>query len=99
MNQSLNNVFQFPRSVEGGANRFQLLRADLRDWVCKVIHKLRMPGAIRECDIDDPVTGHRIRVRIDRSCTELWIDGREYRFDRLSGKLRGTGTQLTQFAC
>lgn len=90
----MRSLIQFPRPVEVGATRFQLLREWVWESVRSAVHWLGLPGAIHECKIRDAVTGQHIRITVTRFGTELWIDGREYHFDRLTGKLRGTGMQI-----
>jgi hypothetical protein len=63
----------------------------LRCNIGRVLNRFRVPGAIRDADIQDHATGQNIRVRVRARFTEISIDGLEYRFDRLSGQFSGSG--------
>jgi hypothetical protein len=54
--------------------------------------KLRLPGAIRDSMVEDEATGQRIEVRVGRLFTRISINGRDFYFDRFSGRFDGTGT-------
>jgi len=90
----MQSVVQFPRPAEMGATRFVIWRWRVRYWICRLVHWFGLPGMVRDFDTTDTVTGNRIRIMVRRTGTTLWINGREYHFDRLSGKLTGTGMQV-----
>jgi hypothetical protein len=63
----------------------------LREALGAALKWLRLPGAISEANIQDPVTGDRVEIRIGNLYTRLSLNGRDYYFDRVSGRYDGTG--------
>ena len=51
-----------------------------------------VPGAIRNLDYHDELTGQHIRVKVGLLYTCISVDGRDYFFRRYSGRFDGTGT-------
>ena len=66
------------------------------DWLAHaaayVADRLRLPGAVRPCEIEDPVTGDRISISVGPRFTRLAVNGRDYYFERVTGTFDGTGS-------
>lgn len=52
---------------------------------------LRVPGLVQPMKFVDPGTGTRVAVVTSPYFTKVSINGREYYFDRLTGRFDGTG--------
>lgn len=50
------------------------------------------PGAIREVDLKDALTGQEVSVTVGATYVRLTVNERDYYFDRLTGRFDGTGT-------
>jgi len=93
----MNAILEFPTPdtpTRNGATPWQIWRSRIRETIGRLANRIGLPGAISDCEIDDIVTGQHIRVTVTQCSTHLWIDGRDYYFDRLTGKLFGTGMLL-----
>jgi hypothetical protein len=53
---------------------------------------LRIPGAIANSTITDSVTHQTFSISVGALFTRITLDGRDYYFDRFSGKFNGTGS-------
>lgn len=51
-----------------------------------------IPGAIKSMQITDVLTDQHIEVRVGHLFVRLSVNGRDYYFDRITGKFDGTGT-------
>lgn len=63
----------------------------LRRLVRSAAHGIGLPGMIRPAEINDHVTGQHVVVSVNRTYVVIRVDGRDYYFDRLSGRFDGTG--------
>ncbi len=67
----------------------------LRDWAresgYRLLNAVGVPGVIRDTTYRDELTGHTVTVRIGLYYTLVTVDGRDFYFHRLTGKLDGTG--------
>jgi len=89
------NVTQFPRrssEATSGATRLELWRGRARETLGKLFNRLGAPGAIRPVSINDSLTGQRIQVQVGPLLTRLSVNGRDYYFDRITGRAAGTGS-------
>ena len=97
MNQ-IHRVIRFPEKPKPTAfARSPLARWRLRltDAIWLALGKaLRCvaPGAIRNLDHHDELTGQHLEVRVGSLFTCVSVDGRDYYFRRYSGRFDGTGT-------
>ena len=87
-----NMILQFPRPAESGATRIQIWRSDLRALVGKVLNRVGIAGAVRDCEIDDDVSGNKLQIHSSPRFTRISINGRDFYFDRLTGRFDGTGS-------
>jgi hypothetical protein len=90
-------VIKFPlasegKPAEGGASRQTIWRGRLKEWFCRLLNMLGVPGAIRDASIEDTLTGQKIEIRVGTLFTRISINGRDFYFSRLSGRFDGTGT-------
>lgn len=90
------NQLRFPthliqREPEFGASRAQRIRAAIALAAGRLAREFGVPGAIRTVDIDDPLTGDTIQVRVGVLSTRIVVNGREHCFNRLTGGYTGSG--------
>ena len=76
-------------SNAGGLER---MRASAALLVARMLRALRVPGIIRDVQIEDAVSGHSISITVGLLFTKVSVNGRDYFFRRLSGRLDGTGS-------
>ena len=69
-------------------------RSRLRSALGCVLNYSRLPGAIAPVKLADSVTGDRIEVSVSATFTRLSVDGRDYYFDRITGRFDGTGQSV-----
>ena len=73
-------------------------RDQLRAWAVESLHRLLnqlgVPGAIQPLAYRDELTNQQISVAVGLHYTILTVSGREYYFDRVTGKFDGTGVAL-----
>ncbi len=96
-NHPLRPSFPFPNpptAVQGrkGHGAWLRWRDRMGRALGNTLRRLRVPGAIRDVDIDDPVSGQRIQVSVGVLFTRLSVNGRDYYFRRVSGEFAGTGS-------
>lgn len=75
-----------------GATALDVIKSRLRETIGRVANRLGLPGAIRPIEIHDATTGYQIRVSVGTSMVRLTVNGRDFYFDRLTGRLDGTGS-------
>ena len=67
----------------------------IKDWIVRLIgncaNKIKVPGCVQPMEYTDKVTGDRIAIKNSLYFTKLSINGRDYYFQRFSGKFDGTG--------
>lgn len=91
-------VVQFPteRTVHparGGATLTDVIAGRMRGWVCRILNKVGIPGAIQNTEIYDHATGQKITVTVGAS-VRLTVNGRDFYFDRITGQSVGTGSSF-----
>ena len=85
-------ALQFPRQADGGATWIQRWRSKLAVSIGRLLCRLSIPGAVRDTDISDDLSGQTIRVRTGPLFTRIQVNGRDYYFCRITGNFDGTGT-------
>ncbi len=85
-------VIQFPRPTVQGATRWQIFRTHVSLAAGKVLRWLGVPGAVRNTEIVDDLTGQRINIRVGVLFTRISVNDRDYYFRRLGGRFDGTGS-------
>jgi hypothetical protein len=87
-------------ALSGGATRCDRLKLRFKEVAARLFDRLGIPGFVRSMTLKDEVTGQTISVQTGHLSTRISIDGRDYYFDRLSGRFDGTGMNpTTQPAC
>ena len=81
-----------PSVAIGGATWWGTLRERLRTMVGDLLNRAGAPGAIRAFELTDDVTRQRIAIQVGARFVRLSVDGRDYYFDRLTGRFDGTGS-------
>ena len=87
-------IYKFPeqpKKVTFGASWWQVLRSRIRTAVGRLLNRRGIPAPIQPIEITDPLTGQTIQVRVGDLFTRLSIDGRDFYFDRITGRYDGTG--------
>ena len=77
-----------------GASRWDIVRSRLREGLGLALRRVGVPGAIRPMQYDDPVTGDLLEVAVGPFYTRVTLNGRDYYFDRITGRFDGTGQAL-----
>jgi hypothetical protein len=77
--------------VTADASLWEILRSRLREGLGLVLRRIGIPGAISPMRYDDPITGDLMEVAVGPFYTRVTLNGRDYYFDRLSGRFNGTG--------
>jgi hypothetical protein len=90
MNKS--DILELPKSARRGASGRQIWQSRCVEFLGCLLNKMGIPGAVREVSIDDKATGQYIQVSTGRLFTRLSVNGRDYFFNRLTGRFDGTGT-------
>lgn len=90
-------VVRFPgerveRAARVDASKLEILVGRFRQWVGRVLNRAHAPGAIRTMDYEDKLAGQHIAVSVGELYTCVSVNGRDYYFDRLTGKFDGTGS-------
>ena len=85
-------IIEFPRHSQMGASRIQIIGGRCLEFIGKVFNLLSVPGAIKDIDIQDNLSGQNLKIRVGVLFTLISINGRDYYFSRLSGKFGGTGS-------
>jgi hypothetical protein len=81
-----------PKSAAIGASRIEILSSRLRLWIGTFLNRIGVPGAVRDASIQDELTGALIEVSTGPLFTKVTINGRDYYFDRLTGRYDGSGS-------
>lgn len=90
-------IIGFPRAALGrpsekGATRLDILRSRIREAIGRALNKIGVPGAIKDAEIKDAVTGQELTVCVSPWFVRINVDGRDYFFNRITGRFDGTGT-------
>ena len=89
-------VLHFPvervvRPARGGATWLEIRAWRLRQWLGRMLNSFRAPGAIRDVEVQDALTGQRLAVSVGELFVCVNVNGRDYYFDRFTGRFDGTG--------
>ena len=91
-------VLRFPseravRAARGGATWLEIQTGRARQWLGRALNKVRAPGAIREMEFKDKLTGQHLVVSVGELFVCISANGRDYYFDRITGRFDGTGSE------
>jgi hypothetical protein len=97
MSKALRDVLRFPTErtshpARTGATVVDVATLRAREWLGRFANWIRIPGAIKPTEIHDPLTGQRIAVTVDAFFVRLTVNGRDFYFNRLTGRFDGTGS-------
>ena len=90
-------VLEFERGDQSGhptvmgATRTQILVSRLREMVCRWMTRIGIPGFVGDIKVSDELTGQELEIKTGVLFTRITINGRDYYFDRITGKFDGTG--------
>lgn len=87
-------IVKFPersRPASIGASKIQILTSRFGERVGAMLNKLGFPGAIRNAVIRDELTDYVVEVSTGPLFTKISVNGRDYYFDRLTGRYDGSG--------
>lgn len=88
-------VFPGGRMASGGAGWWVRTKERVRLGLGLALRRLGVPGCVRPVEIHDPVSGRTVKVSVGPLFTRIEIDGRDFYFDRFSGRFDGTGQGCT----
>jgi hypothetical protein len=96
MSPTPQSIIRFPaeriaRAASGGVSFWQLWKGRIREYAGRVLCGLGAPGVIASTEIKDALTGQEISVAVGALYVRLSVDGRDYYFDRITGRFDGTG--------
>jgi hypothetical protein len=99
MKNGLARVLAFPSARVGrpsamGATRWDIWRGRLVELIGVALNRARIPGAVRDVTLKDSLTGQEVEIRVGVLSTRISVNGRDYYFDRITGKQNGAGTAL-----
>lgn len=80
------------RQASNDATGIQVLIGRAREFLGKVLNYFGIPNPVADVVITDQLTGCMIEVKSRSLYTKLSVNGRDYYFDRLTGKFGGTGS-------
>jgi hypothetical protein len=97
MSDAQREVLRFPAErtghpARGGATLIDVAKLKAREWLGRFAGRIGAPGAIKATEIHDPLTGQRITVTVGAFFVRLTVNGRDFYFDRLTGRFDGTGS-------
>ena len=78
--------------TRSGATRFDVLWSRLKVRLGRLLLWLCAPGLIRDCEVEDSVSGCFVEVRVGVLFSRVSVNGRDFYFRRFSGKFDGTGS-------
>ena len=84
-------VERIPRPASAGASRLDILKGRFRERFGRLLNWTGAPGAIRDTEITDKLTGQTVAVQVGDLFVRVSIDGRDYYFDKVTGRFDGTG--------
>jgi hypothetical protein len=80
-----------PKSATVGASQVRILLSRLRLRIGAALNRIGLPGAVQSVVIDDKLTGSLIEIKTGPLFTKMSVNGRDYYFDRLTGRYDGSG--------
>jgi hypothetical protein len=87
-------IERIARPAPVGASWFPIAKGRLRQRIGRLLNWLRMPGAVRNLEVTDTATGQPVAVHISDLYVRLSVGGRDYDFDRITGRFDGTGSRI-----
>ena len=78
------------------ASRCDILCGRVAEMFHRALNRWGIPGAVQPISFEDSVTGDEIEVTLQGSFSVISINGRDYYFDRVTGRFGGTGSGCRQ---
>lgn len=94
---SEDRVIRFPdervsHPVREGATWIDIARGRFKELIGRTANRIRIPGAVQSAEIHDNATGQHIEVVVGTLFTRLTVNGRDFYFNRFTGRFNGTGS-------
>ena len=80
----------YPSST--GATKTDIIVGRIKECLGRTLLRTGIPAMLSDCSINDELTGQQIDIQSGVLFTRVSINGRDYFFDRFTGKYSGTGT-------
>jgi len=98
---AIRNIIAFPahriaRPAKGGSTFAQIVVARCKRYLGIGLNKIGIPGSIKPVNFKDEIADQNIDVSVGDLFVCISVNGRDYYFDRLSGKFDGTGSSPYQ---
>ncbi|APV49017.1 hypothetical protein BWI17_04565 [Betaproteobacteria bacterium GR16-43] len=84
-------LFPVRRPASTGASRWDIWKGRAREAFGTLLNRLGTPGAVRDTTIKDSLTGQEVQIRVGVFYTCISVNGRDFYFDRTTGKYDGAG--------
>lgn len=92
MKQKLaNNIYIHPRSIQSN-NKGYFFKDRIKLLIGGILKKFKLPAFIQDAEINDSLSGYKIKIRTAKLSSIITINGRDFHFDRITGKFSGTGS-------
>ena len=88
----MSKVNNLPLQLKGFRLCWSRLRQCFRECFNRLANRLGVPGGIQSMEINDDVSCQRLVIKVGLFFTCISINGRDYFFNRFSGKFDGTGS-------
>jgi hypothetical protein len=90
-------VIRFPTErtahpARGGVTVIDVLKLRARALLGRLANWIGTPGAIAPTEINDAMTGQQITVAVEALLVRLTVNGRDFYFNRMTGRFDGTGS-------
>jgi hypothetical protein len=97
MTSAQRDVLRFPAErvshpARNGATVADIAKGRFRRWVGHLLNRAGVPGALAPIEIHDHATGQHVAVAVGARIVRLTVNGRDFYFDRLTGRYDGTGS-------
>ncbi len=94
-----NAIIRFPAErtghpARGPATPLDVAGGRLRERLGRFVSYLGIPGAIVPTEIHDQTTGQHIAISVGTLSVCLTVNGRDFYFDRFTGRFTGTGSSV-----
>lgn len=87
------------RPAEMGATWWTKAKTVAMIHLGRFLHRLGVPGCVRDVELDDLVTGDHVEIRNSPLSVTITLNNRDYCFDRFTGRFVGTGHQVRSDTC
>lgn len=84
-----------PLPIKNGISSFTKYLSRVKFFIANILNRFKIPGLVEEIEYIDNITSQKISIKTKSLFTVISIDGRDYYFNRLSGKFDGTGSGFT----